>query len=127
MLNIDCEYIFKHLDKDDHDFILNHQEVVIREELHRILGKLYIFIKNTIITKKLFNVTHIRVNQQRDVLKVEELISTIFSEEPFKKEFDKYLSHKKRNVSITISNYLSSHYGFVIVETLICKYCKNNK
>ena len=33
ILNINCEYIFNYIDTYDHDFILNHQKVVILEEL----------------------------------------------------------------------------------------------
>ena len=42
ILNIDCEYIFSHLDTDDHDIILNQQMILILEELQKLVGQLYI-------------------------------------------------------------------------------------
>ena len=39
---IDFESIVNHLDTDNHDFVLNHQKVVILEELQKIFRQLYI-------------------------------------------------------------------------------------
>ena len=35
--NIDCAYIFIHLDMHNHDFILNQQKVVVLEELKKYI------------------------------------------------------------------------------------------
>ena len=112
ILNIDCEYILNQLDTDDHDFILNQQKVVVLEELKNIFGQLYIGGNNVIITDILFHVTHITGDQHMDVSKVQGLIFTILTEETLYRHSINIFDTEKENSSITISDYLSSHYGF---------------
>ena len=55
------------------------------------------------------------------------MILTMFSEEAFHKHSINIFDIDKENSYITISDNVSSHYGFDIVEIFTCQDCKKKK
>ena len=59
-----------------------------------------------------------------DAAEFEWLLYTILSEEPFN---NKIINIKEEKYDYTISDYVSQHFGMIILETITCLSCHQNK
>ena len=97
---------------------------MIMKESHNKFGEIHLGGKKTISTDVFFILENITTNFQMDASKVEGLLYTMLSKEPFENH---RLDMTDENEEYTISYYVYQHFAITIGETWTCLTCRATK